>query len=422
MSYKYFISGSPTALYPNSVAWQNGFDAYLESDFYNAPNVYTIQQETSLGSGSYMDVDSRITTAISNDTGLKLSDDFKQLLFKPDHVVEIGYKYYFDENYWIVTNTNVLKSISVSALARRCNNVLKWTDQNGVIYNEPCIIDYKIAAPTNSTSDPIVGEGTIHLYTQINPRTNKIKENQRFLFGNSDNWMCYKVYGGGVKNYLNNKTFDNSTSTVAEIILGKNSVNYDTDDVINGVADAYKIVFLLSTTPSTISGGIGDSFQLSSVVTLNGTTVDKNVLYSTSSSAIATISGSGVVDLISTGSCVVTSYLEDNDSITDTVDVVVGVPVTENDVRVAPSDRYILQGDTQTYNVYLYEDGIQQPDIFMVSVADYNVPSNKYTLTVIDGNSFSIKNNYMYLDYPLVLNLTSGLISDTLEIELRGAW
>ena len=423
MSYKYFLSGYPLITQTPNVSWKGNFDSFLDADFYNSPNVYTIQEETVFSSGSLVDVDARITTAISNDTGMKLSDDFKQLLFKSDHTVGLGYKYYFDSNYWIVTNVNVIKSITVTALARRCNNVLRWTDQNGIIYEEPCIIDYKIASPNNNTTDPITGEGTIHIFAQQNTKTNKIKENQRFLFGNSNNWMCYRVYGGGVKNYLNNSSIDNNTSTVMELVLGKNSVNEDTDDLVNGIADANKIVFSLVTSPSAIYGGIGDSFELESVVTLNELIVSKNVLYSTSSSSIASVSGSGIVDILSTGSCVITSYLEDNSSVYDTVSVVSSSAIVESDIRITPSDRYVLEGDTQSYSVFSYQNGVLQADTFTISLYDNNVPDSKYTLVQIDGNNFSIENNEMFLDYPLILTLTSsGSITKNLSIELKGAW
>jgi hypothetical protein len=208
-----------------------------------------------------------------------------------------------------------------------------------------------------------------------------------------------------------------------ELILGKNSVNEDTDDLVNGIADANKIVFSLVTSPSAIIGGIGDSFKLESVVTLNELTVSKDVLYSTSSSTVASVSGSGIVNILSTGSCVITSYLEDNSSVYDTVSVVSSSAIIESDIRITPSDRYILESDTENYYVALYQNGVLQPDTFSISLYDNNVPSAKYTLTQTDGNNFSIKNNEMFLDYPLILTLTSsGSVTKNLSIELKGAW
>jgi hypothetical protein len=179
----------------------------------------------------------------------------------------------------------------------------------------------------------------------------------------------------------------------------------------------------LVTSPSAIYGGTGDSFKLESVVTLNELIVSKDVLYSTSSSSVASVSGSGIVDILSTGSCVITSYLEDNSSVYYTVSVVSSGSIVESDIRITPSDRYILEGDTENYTVSLYQNGVLQADTFSISLYDNNVPDSKYIITQTGGNNFSIKNNEMFLDYPLILTLTSsGSATKNLSIELKGAW
>jgi len=64
-----------------------------------------------------------------------------------------------------------------------------------------------------------------------------------------------------------------------------------------------------------------------------------------------------------------------------------------------------------------------QSDTFSISLYDNNVPDSNYTLVQIDGNNFSIKNNEMFLNYPLILTLTSsGSVTKNLSIELKGAW
>jgi len=83
----------------------------------------------------------------------------------------------------------------------------------------------------------------------------------------------------------------------------------------------------------------------------------------------------------------------------------------------------VLEGDTEDYTVTLYQNDVLQADTFSISLYDKNVPDSKYTLTQTDGNNFSIKNNEMFLDYPLILTLTSsGSVSKNLSIELKGAW
>ena len=77
------------------IDFQNQINEY----FYEASDVFTIQEEITWGSNTYEDVDVRITTAISQVTGEKLSDDFKTVVFKDiEHSITVGKKYYFDSD------------------------------------------------------------------------------------------------------------------------------------------------------------------------------------------------------------------------------------------------------------------------------------------------------------------------------------
>jgi len=243
MSMKYYLAGSPLTFQSPQESFIYNFNYNLNDQFYNTFNAYTIYEETYLSSGSYQKVDVRVNTAIDSVTGQKLGDDFKILLFKPDHDdIGIGEKFWFNDNYWIsVFTDNIKTSLGISCTIRRCNNMLRWRTEDGVIYSEHCIIDYAMATPRNRVrSDPLIPDGTIKVFTQLNSNTATIKENQRFMFGRENQWVCYQVYGGGLANYLNQKTTDNTSAYLLELAMGKNYVNEDTDDIINGIADKYK--------------------------------------------------------------------------------------------------------------------------------------------------------------------------------------
>jgi hypothetical protein len=242
MAYKYFTAGSPTMLNTPKDNWVNDFQDILDANFYNASDVFTIRHETFFSSGSYIDIDVRINSAIDSATGEKLGDDFKNLLFQSiDVAPKKGEKFYFDNNYWLVVNTDNIKSLAATCTIRRCNNVLRWTDETGNLYYEHCIIDYRMSTTRNRVrSDPLVPDGTIKIFTQLNTQTKTIKENQRFLFGNPNQWVAYMIYGGGISNFLNNITIDNNSSQFMELNLGKNYVNENTDNIALGIADYYK--------------------------------------------------------------------------------------------------------------------------------------------------------------------------------------
>ena len=244
MGYTYYTSASPVTFYSPKQVWTDSFNSLLDQEFYNASDVFTIKEETYFASGSYINVDVRINTTTEPGTNIKLGDDFKTLLFQSSHpTVAIDQKFYFDQNYWLITNTTFIKSLVTSAIVRRCNNILRWVDLSGNLYSEHCYIDYKPTTPDNrNRTDPIIPMGTIHVFSQLNNNTRTIREDQRFLFGNTQQWVSYRIYGGGLVNFNNLQTVTNTSAKILEMGMGKNYVNETDDNLILGIADYYKYV------------------------------------------------------------------------------------------------------------------------------------------------------------------------------------
>jgi len=426
MPYKYFTCASPIAFDSTGSQILNEFQTNVDAEFALAPSYYVISEESPFASGSYVDVGVRINDAVSSITGIKLGEDFKKVVFqKTTHTTGIGYKYYFDSNYFLATNTEITKSFVSSITARRCNNVLRWTDSDGNELSSHAIIDYSIKRPTDSVGrvDPVTGEGFIAVYTQLNDNTKTIKPGQRFLFGNSENWQAFSIYGNGIKSFLNQSTEDNDSCKLLEIYMGADVVNSSTDDVVNGIADKYKNVYALTLTPGSIVGNIGDLFLLSSNLEINGVTTTKDMSYVSSASTIATVSGSGGIVLTGNGSTSILAYMTDNTSASATCSVVVSASSTAPyEVRVSPANDTILEGTTTTFTIFGYVGGVQQVDAYTFALADSNVPSDHYVLTTIDDNSFSVQNVEMYLSYPLIISATSGSYTKDISVDLRGAW
>jgi hypothetical protein len=418
------ISGNSTFNKNSTDYYKNEYQSKLNSEFMTAADAYEIQEEGEFESGIFTPVNVRVNTVKVSATGEKLGDDFKTLLFQDaNHTTGVGYKYYFDDNYWLTTISKYIKSVTNSVVVRRCNNVLRWIDSNGVSQSEPCVIDHLINFSRDKNSDPILPQGTYHIYAQLNSKTKKIKGNQRFLFGNSDNWECVKVEGGGVRNWLNNQTSNNNSARVLQLITEMNYVNEETDDVTNGIADAYRNVYQLIISPSAILGNVGDNYQLYPYLTVNNNPTSGSLTYISSKSTTASVSGSGLVSFVKVGSCNITASMKDNEDVNCVVPITISAsPVLDYEVRVTPDSGYLLQSNTQIYTAGLYLNGASQTGSFVFSVSGSNVPSSKYELTTISGSAFSLKNNRMFLDYPLLVNVTSGSISKQLSIELKGSW
>jgi hypothetical protein len=345
MPFKYYpLSLSPPT--SASAIMIDQFQKLLDDQFKVATDVFDVQEEYVFASGSYINANVRIVGAISSVTGQKLSDDYKTILFQDiTHTVGVGRLFYFDENYWLVTNTEKIKNLAASCTVRRCNNVLRWTDTNGNIYQEYCVLDYDFGGyDDNIKKDtPVTPGKSLSLYCQLNSKTKTILAGQRFIFGvNGGSWSAFYTLGNAVRNFLNQKTTDNTSGQLLYLELGSHSVSNDTDDLVLGIADRYKNSYTISASPVVISGSVGGSTQIYTILTLNDDVVLKPISYLSSASSIATVSGSGLVTFVSTGSCNITTYMTNNTSASALSTVTISASaVSDYEIRVTPNTGFI---------------------------------------------------------------------------------
>lgn len=419
------LSNSPTT---NKDVYIELFRENLNQEFTNASDVFTIQEESPFASGEYQDVVVRINHVIDSDTGEKRGDDYKKILFKElDHFTQPGQQYKFDDNTWITYNTESIKSLTADALVKRANNTLRWLGADGGLYEVPCSIGELIkqtrdSVPPGSFSIPTPA-GFFEILVQFNEKSNKIKANQRFLFGNSSNWTCFRVHGAGVQNYNNLKTLDNNSSGLIRLIVSANFVDEQTDDIINGICDVNKSVYTLSIDNTNVIGNIGKKIQLTSKVQFNGQDVTRNVVWSSDNEDIAKVDSNGLLTLIDVGGAEIMCGLKDNPAIFDTIIISVSRdPVLDYEIIITPNQNYILKGDSQTFSVYLWLNGVQQSDTFTFSLNPNTVPSANYTFNGGSGNSFDLYNKKMFLTDVLSVTCTSGTQSKTIDITLKGAF
>lgn len=91
-------------------------------------------------------------------------------------------------------------------------------------------------------------------------------------------------------------------------------------------------------------------------------------------------------------------------------------------IVVSPNDGTILESGSQVFDVHNYSGSTVLSGSFIFSVSGSSVPTDHYTFTVIDDNTFSVINNEMFLDYPLTINCSGSSGSRTFDISLMGAW
>jgi hypothetical protein len=121
----------------------------------------------------------------------------------------------------------------------------------------------------------------------------------------------------------------------------------------------------------------------------------------------------GVKSFINDGTLYLTLYKDqvspNDDVINDIADAGLFIePIPSGTyTEITPEIDYLTQGSEQTYSVYKYLLDVQQADTF-ITVAS-GIPSQYYLLTVINGNSFKVKNIARYTDGVLTITCTNNI-------------
>jgi hypothetical protein len=412
---------------PPKETYIEDFKERLEEGFENSSDWFTIQEETSFGSEEYQDVDARINYVIAAETGEKMSDDFKMLWFRDtSHTVKLGTMFYFNDNYWLCINTEKIKSLTTAVTVKRCNNTLRWMDEKGGIYNVPCTMADPLVRENRdyaTTGSAVVNvSGVIEVMVQFNEKTNKIKANQRFLFGNPDNWYCYKIFGAGVNNINLMNTEDFYSSGLIRYSMGGWQLNEDTDDLINGICDVYQNEYVLEVNPSSLTLNVGEQINLSYSLLHNGRYESAEVIWSSSNPLIAEIID-GLVNPKQLGFATITVSLKNNESVFVEIPVnIVGEPNINWEIRVSPKDNFVLESTTKIFETRLYLNNSLSSSSFTYSIVSGGVPSANYVFTSLTGNTFSIENIEKYLSEYLVVRCVSSSYQKDIRILLKGGW
>lgn len=175
--------------------WRNGQQAVVDRLFENTTLLKdeknAVEEESMPFDFTFHKIDAwvdNVTEATLNPE--KDDSDYKALYFRDcKHESSRGRYYKFDKNYWIVYS-DPSKEESISQIkVRRCNNVLKWVDEKGVLYEYPCVIDYSLSS-TNSQTARVIQQANSHItvIVQGNKNTLSIKKNRRF--NNIDHDYC----------------------------------------------------------------------------------------------------------------------------------------------------------------------------------------------------------------------------------------
>jgi len=406
-----------------------------EQSFENAPNYYAVDSSTPIeyeypyGSNKWYKVEGRVDNIVLANTGTKSGNDYKNFIFKPSFPLNIlyGTKFRWKDNYWLVQNTDGMTSnTSKSCVARRCNNVLRFYGKDGKKIYEPCCMDDVVRfTNTNRTQDIVTSRGEYVILVQRNSNTLQLKPNDRFLFGTPEQRECLRIYGTGIRNFINSYTDDENSPSLTQIYLEHYQYDKQLDDLEEGFCNAYKNQFKIEIETNSTVYQVGSQRILSAIAYKNGKIIDRDIKWKTSDENIASITEDGDFTAENCGNVTITAYLEANYDIYSTLNLEIeDAPIVENNVvEINPNISYLLSGEEQNkqeFEVYLYKNGVKQTDTFIIQDTSIDVPQNKYRITLIDGNHFAVENLEMYMNKPITITCTSGDYSKSIDIELRG--
>jgi hypothetical protein len=201
--------------------------------------------------------------------------------------------------------------------------------------------------------------------------------------------------------------------------MGASFINDQTDDVVNGIADAYNNDYSLTILDGDIIQAVGFTKTLVSEVKHEEVIVSESVVWTTNNSTIVSVTSGGVIHCLAIGSTTIRCAMANNADVYDEVTIYVTSTLTNNYVvKVTPEATSVYEGESQTYTCVLTNNGVATADTFGFVAS--GVPADNYRLYVVSGNSFRIENIEKYLTNDLTVVCTSGSHTKTLLVRLRG--
>ncbi len=429
MALKYYNATQSTRITNPTQAYYNDFVAISDQTFDNAPNVKynEIQYEVHYGKRDFKPIPMvRVEPIVNYNTGIQVGDDYQTFIFTPDFPEPYyGMKFKWGRNYYLVVNVDSGSGLSTSAEVRRCNNTLRFFDDNGNRIYEPCILDQTLRFTNNNDTMTIVtGKGEQYVWCQRNSRTVKIKPNDRFLFGVPEQRIGFRLYVGGLGNSLNTITGDDHSPTLTQFYMEEYEINYQEDDIENGFASVERYEYSIDISENNTYYDIGATATLNAVIYRGKEVVDKNVIWASSDEDIISIND-GVLTALSAGEVTLYATMEDNKNIYGSINITVLDSESEEDIYnilITPDINYVLEGETISITANLYKNGIKQDDILTIVDVSENVPRQNYRLT-IDNNTFTIENKQKFLKNKVKVQCSyNNELYETFEFTLRGLY
>lgn len=249
--------------------WQELMQEAINDTWYNTSTVTKVKGQLVIGGKTYGNESVQLNSVIEPKTSKTFGDDLRLIIYKnlennrlPPNVIPnsrflvsssdgintyqyttvdgkiflvrksdryLGKYYQFDSYHWLTINTYTTIGSVAMAIIQRCNQKLKWYDNNGDYHEWYCVVGRTLSEKSfNYGKDSVIQVGAdLTICVQQNEETKKIQYNQRFIFNGKE----FQVKG------IN----DLVSETYMELYLFQVQVQ-STDDTTNNIYNADGLV------------------------------------------------------------------------------------------------------------------------------------------------------------------------------------
>lgn len=413
--YDTFISNTPEPY----DRWHDAMQALIDKTFTNSSTYQKsgIEEEIAFGTLEFKPIICRVTTLIDATTGQRVNDDYRKIIF-PDtkHCPELGTRYRFENNIWIVYSLENILTATSSVYVRRCNNTINTEDKYGNIHKEPCVIDYKInETQLQRSTEMEVPNSRLQVFCQDNVYSDRFSINNRFIFGSS----VYKIRSRG--DYDLRETFNSGSQKIINFYVDLDNIS-DDDRFDLGIANYVEHNYTAIITTGNIENVIGFTGKLNAQVLLDGEETDEEVIWESTSPSVAEIDPyTGEFKLLKLGECGFIATMVNKPDVTSAVQVKVSnvLPMVSK-IVIDPVSKFVKLNARQTFSVYEYVNNVATNTAFTFTFSGAN--SRYYKISDVDGNHFTVL-NLRPSDERLIVSCVSDTSNTRItefEIELGG--
>lgn len=325
----------------------------------------------------------------------------KHVVSKPDEDIFLGDIITWNSTDWIVDTIDSDTRINSNGKMRRCNVILKWLDENGIVrsYSGYCEDATKYGEGVAGGKMLQVGEFQIKVKIRLDEHSAKINRDKRFLLDAVQFLSQMEAMGSHPSAYVvtrrNVLTGTLGGHGFVELTMVETAYS-ENDNPTLMLADYYSPDDIYELTISNADENLtvvkNSTYTLSCSATKNGTALDQtSILFQSSDTSVATVSTAGVIKGVENGTCSITAKAG---NVEKSISVAVYDSAPSYVIHINPVDNdfSVVYGMSKTVNISIESNNVELP----------------YTLSseIISGSSYASITNSS--DNQIVVSATNN--------------